>query len=285
MRILNLSYTAAPNLPGHEMMHMSVNSMSKQFGWEGLIAEAKNFNPDLIIEREWNDSVALYNRLYAAFPDVPKAWWWIDAHVLFKYRIPYAKNFDYLFMAVSKFVEPATEQVGRPAFWLPLSCPWDAGGCFKNDVSPKEYHISFIARAEPAHYFKRRRECIRIMEDHFGDRFHFETTGDMVRIVRSSNVSINCAYNQDLNFRVFEVLGCGTELVTDPVPDLYAIPGLQERLTLYEDFDDLIAKVEAVLCGDIRHDMEEVQNWIRSNHCVEHRYQQIVDILKQKGVV
>jgi len=265
------------------MLHRSVNDLGTR-GWDGLIGEIQDFGPDLIIEREWNDSKALYEPVYKAFPNVPKAWWWIDAHVIYEYRKPYARNFDYLFLAVSRYVEPAQQDLMRPAFWLPLSCPWDSGGCQPNN-EPKDYTVSFIARIAPIQYFERRIECVRRLQEHFGPLFYFETTPNMVSIVRRSRVSMNCAYNNDLNFRYFEVLGCGTELVTDAVPDLYRVPGLQERCTIYQDFDDMLGKVQQVIDGEIKHDMAEVQNWIRQNHCVEHRYYQLIEELRNVKAV
>lgn len=274
MRILNLSYQPVPNLPEHEMMHRSINDLGIT-GWTGLIQEAKDFKPDLIIEREWNDSKAMYQPLYREFPDVPKAWWWIDAHVIYELRKSYAKNFDHLFLAVSRFVEPARKELGIPSSWLPLSCPWEAGGCLPNN-EPKDYPVSFIARIQPARYFQRRIGAVNRLKQAFGNRFHFETTSNMVSIVRRSRVSMNCAYNNDLNFRYFEVLGCGTELVTDAVDDLYRVTGLQERVTIYRNFDEMVELVWEVLSGGIGHDMVEVQDWIRNNHCIEHRYRQLI---------
>jgi hypothetical protein len=283
MRILNLSYQPVPNLPEHEWLHRSINDLGTT-GWTGLIEEVAAFKPDLIIEREWNDSKALYGRIYEAFQNVPKAWWWIDAHVLYEYRKPYARNFDYLFLAVSKFVDQAENEIHRPSRWLPLSCPWEAGGCFPNNER-KEIAVSFVARITPTQYFERRIECVKRLQDHFGSLFHFETTPDMVSIVRRSKVSMNCAYNQDLNFRYFEVLGCGTELVTDAVPDLYRVPGLEERVTIYHNFDEMLSLVSEVLHGKIRHNMPEIQQWIRDNHCIEHRYRQIIKELRDAKAV
>jgi spore maturation protein CgeB len=123
---------------------------------------------------------------------------------------------------------------------------------------------------------------INTMAREFGPRFHFETNyAQMTSLIRGSRVNMNCAYKDDLNFRYFEVLGLGVELVTDSVPDLLNVPGLAECCTVYKDFEEMPGLVRNVLDGKIRHDMVGIQNWIRENHCINHRYRQLIAELAQ----
>jgi hypothetical protein len=284
MRILNLSYVPVPNLPEHEVIHRSVKDLGPN-GWLGLIREAQAFGPELIIEREFNDGVALYEPLYRAFPEVPKVWWWIDAHVLYEFRKPYATNFNYLFLAVSRYVPKAEGELGIKSFWLPLSCPWEASACVPNDRT-RDLDVTFIARIEPIQFFGRRIECITRLRQSLGERFYFATNyHDMRSLVQRSKVSLNCAFHDDLNFRCFEVLGCGTELVTDAVSDLYNVPGLAERVAIYRTADEMAFLVTEVLEGRVQHNMTAVQDWIRNHHCIEHRYREMIAQLRKEKAV
>ena len=283
MRILNLSYHNVPNLPEHEMLHRSILDI-RRVGWIPFIGQIQAFAPDLIIEREYNDSVALYTKLYEAFPKVHKAWWWIDAHVLYEYRKPYARNFDTLFLAVSRFVDKAQAEIGRRAFWLPLCCPWEASGCIP-PPPVKDLDIVFVARTNPVKSFGRRLAAIADMNGAFGEQFLYRETPDMVNLVRRAKVGFNNAYNQDLNFRVFETLGLGTELLTDNVPDLWDIPGLADKINVYDNRNEMIEMAQHMLDGNLLHLMDHTQEWIRKNHCIEHRYRQMIKEIQCNGLI
>lgn len=274
MRILNLSYQSIPVLPEHNVLTMDVRH-AKGVGWGQFIAEAKDFKPDLIIEREWNDEIAMYEPLYKAMPGTTKAWWWIDAHINYDRRKNYAKNFDHLFFAVSRFADVASSQGFKKVSWLPLCCPWESSSC-PPAIEQKDLDITFICRIEPKIYWTKRIACIDYLKEYFGSKFHFENTSNMISIVSRSRVSMNNAISDDLNFRVFEVLGCGTELVTDAVPDVYKVPGLISRVSIYRDLPEMVDKVQRVLDGRLKHDMVEAREWIIKNHCLEHRYRQLI---------
>lgn len=276
MRIINLSYLSIPDLAGHDVLHTGITDIIK-VGWDRAIADFKVWGPDLIIEREWNDSIALYEPIYKAFPDVKKAWWWIDAHVNLYHRMSYARNFDYIFMAVSRFIPETIEGLRHNrVFWLPLC--WSHGPIVMNEA-PKEFEVTFVCRWTPENLFAKRIACIKRLRDHFGSRLYVVNSADMINIVRRSRISMNHCYDNDLNFRYFEVMGCGTELVTNPCEDLYKIQGMADRLTVYHDLDEMIDLTEAVLADRIHHDQGEVQRWIAASHTLEHRYRTILDTI------
>jgi hypothetical protein len=276
MRIINLSYLAIPELRGHEILHSDICKI-KEAGWPKAITAFERWQPDLIIEREWNDGIARYEPLYQAMPHVKKAFWWIDAHVNHRALMTYAMNFNYIFLAISRFISATKADLGHNrVYWLPLC--W-SGGPIEINNGPKNLEVSFVCRWTPEHYFKKRLACIAKLRQHFGQRVLVVNSIEMINIVRRSKVSMNSCYDNDLNFRYFEVMGCGTELVTNPCEDLYKIDGMAQRVTVYHDLDEMIELTEAVLAGKGSHDVHEIQRWIESTHTLEHRYRAIIDTI------
>jgi spore maturation protein CgeB len=272
VKILALTYERDWELPEHEVMYADAK--------EGISLNAiKAFDPDIILEREFNDGIAHYEALLKHFPDVPKAWWWIDSHLQYEAKKDYARNFDYVFLAVSRNVEPLRSYLRNGwVFWLPLCWPYPSDKIIPN-TQPKRYDISFVGRWNPQ-WFPERTRYIELLKQHYGDRFHAVTDYDnMLSIVRQSKVSLNCAIRNDLNFRVFEVLGCGTELITDPVSDLFSVEGLENWANIYRSPGDLIRTIDRLLAGEIRHDMGAIQEEIKAKHTLKQRLHYILNTI------
>lgn len=278
MKILALTYERDWDLPEHEVLYLDRNDI-EQKGWADAFARIMVFKPDLIVEREFNDGKAIYDPIYRAFAQVPKAWWWIDSHISFDARKDYARNFDYLFLAVSRNVKPLKQYLGHDrVHWLPLCWPYQANAITPN-TETKEYDISFVGRWN-REWFPQRTEYIERLKARYGDRFHAVTDyQNMLSIVRRSKVSFNCAIQDDLNFRVFEVLGCGTQLVTNLVDDLFKVEGLAGRVVYYQSFDDLVHLIDLILEGNpnFTRDTVDNQQWVKSNHCLCHRLRYIIN--------
>lgn len=276
MKILALTYERDWDLPEHEVLYLDRNDI-EQKGWAEAFARIKVFRPELIVEREFNDGKAIYDPIYRAFAHIPKAWWWIDSHIAFDHRKDYARNFYYLFLAVSRNVEPLKAFLGHDrVYWLPLCWPYQADTITPN-TETKEYDISFVGRWN-REWFPQRTEYIERLKAHYGDRFHAVTDyQNMLSIVRRSRVSFNCAIQDDLSFRVFEVLGCGTEIVTDPADDLFKVEGLKDRVSVYRNFDELVKLIDGILAGEVKHDTAASQQWVKSAHCLCHRLRYIIN--------
>jgi hypothetical protein len=276
MQILNLSYWPGPTLPGHELLHKSILDFNRE-GPGKVLTEVANFNPSLIIEREYNDDKALYEPVYRVFSDRPRLWWWIDSHVNYKQRIEYAKNFTHLFVAVSTNIERIKRDVGHDrVYWLPLCWPLNFNQIIPN-TEKKEFEVSFIGRWKPEWYFTERFACVERLKKEYGNRTLIVTDYEnMLSLVRRSKVNINYSVKGDLNFRVFETLGCGTELVTDVVPNLGNLSGLAERVSSFVSLDQMIEAIDRVLYGGVEHDLVATQDWIRKNHSIENRYMEMI---------
>ncbi len=286
MRILYLSYERGLEIAerGHEVLCTDIEEIGKR-GWEQVKQEIRDFRPQLVIEREFNDGKASYEMVYdflkEAFPQVPRCWWWIDSHLNLERRLDYARRFDYLFLAVSANVERLRERLGhKRVFWLPLCWPYRTDAILPN-YEPIEHPIVFVGRWDKEN-FPDRTAYIEKLREHYDPDFLAVTDYEnMLAIIRRAKVAFNCAIRGDLNFRVFEVLGSGTELVTDDVPDIHKIAGLEERLTIYRDWDDLVAKIDRILANDPKatHNSLQTQQWVKERHCLVHRHQALLEMV------
>ena len=286
MRILYLSYERGLEIAerGHEVLYTDIEQIRTK-GFEQVKQEIRDFRPELVIEREFNDGKASYEMVYdflrEAFPKAPRCWWWIDSHLNFDQRIDYARRFDYLFLAVSVNVERLRKSLGHQrVFWLPLCWPYRADAILPNHEE-KTQPIVFVGRWDKEN-FPDRTAYIERLREHYGGAFLALTDYEkMLTIIRGSRVAFNCAIRGDLNFRVFEVLGSATELVTDDVPDLHKIRGLEEKLTIYKDWNDLVAKIDRLLANDPRatHDTLKTQQWVKERHCLVHRHQALLEMV------
>lgn len=294
MRIVYLSYERGLELAekGHGIMHVDANTIEEQ-GLEETVKAICAFEPNLILEREFNDVKAIYTALHeklkAECPKAIRAMWFIDTHVSHDRHLEYAKNFDVVFLAISKFVPKFKELLGEErAFWLPLCWPYRSDAIHRN-YSLIDCPVSFVGRwKELEKWFPERAWYIGKLKERLGPNFYAVTDyQNMLSIVKRSKVSFNYCIAGDLNFRVFEVLGCGTELVTNDVPDLHKIHGLAEKLTIYKDIDDLLEYIYRLLGNDptVSHNTLQTQQWVKERHCLVNRHLQLLDMVEGRGQI
>ena len=233
MKIIYLSKEFT-NIPDHEVLirnHKDIESM----GFNVIVDEIKRFEPDLIIEREFNDGVSIYDKLLKQFPKVKKAFWGIDSHLNFKRHLEYAENFDYIFLAISKFASQMNNLINKPVKWLPLYFP---GRKIEVKQNP-EIELSFVGNFKQ-HFFKQRREYLELLKP-YGIQIFEREYSRMPEIMNNSLISFNCSLSCDMNFRVFEALGYGSCLLTNWVEDIGKIDGLGIRSCFYNK--EYISKV------------------------------------------
>lgn len=285
MKILYLSYERGLELTkhGHQIMHVDAETLadgiSTTLNYQNKLEEIKVFKPELILEREFNDEKAIFNSFYSwakkNLPYTKRVWWGIDTHIAYSRHKEYAKNFDKVFYAVSKYAQ----ELG--GLWLPLCYPGRTDSIVPN-YSPVKFDISFVGRWNPE-WFPERTAFINGLREVYGDKFHAVTDYlNMFSIIRHSKVSVNYAIKDDLNFRVFEVLGLGTELVTNDVPDLHKIEGLISRLIAFDGFQGATLGIDGILSNSVgfTHNTFANQLWIRKHHTLLNRHLAILEMLR-----
>lgn len=279
MRILYLSIERNLELEdSHLIKYLDYNDLHKR-GLPTILDEIAAFKPDLLLEREFNDGVSLYTDIVAwvkaNLPQCIRAVWLIDTHVAYLRHKDYAPLFDFCFLAISEFVDEF--KAYTQAFWLPLCYPLRSDRIKRNKGRVK-HDIVFVGRW--GGFFRERTRYIEHLQRTYGQRFFAVTDYEnMEDIIRNSIVSFNCSLGDDLNFRVWETLANGVELVTNPVPDLYKIKDLIPRLHIYHNEEELTKTIDNILSGEVERETIKNQLWTQRFHSLIHRHQAMLKMI------
>lgn len=240
----------------------------------------EEFKPEIVIEREFNDGKSIYEfemtYLEREHPEIKRAVWLIDTHVQFQRHFVYAKHFDFIFMAISRYV-PIFQNEFKKAkvFWLPVCHPT---ACLPpNTLIGRPHKVSFVGRWGQTLYTERTELVEKLKQNKwFYAKTDYETP---YQTMSSSEITFNRSFSEDMNYRVFEALACGTELVTNLVPDLLKIKGLKDRIHIYKRDGDAIEIVKDLVEGRKKYKgtPETHRNWIRESHLLKHR---VTDCIK-----
>lgn len=237
------------------------------------LEKLKEFKPDIVVEREFNADGLDWHKeiplIKQELPDVKTAVWLIDTHVRLEFHKQYAILFDYVFLAISKYLD----EIDHPnKFWLPLCF---TASSVKKYPENRPYHIGFVGRYDVKH-LEERTAFMYMIKDIF-PKFHlltdFNTVYDSMGKIE---YMVNLSYNGDMNFRTFESLACGCGLITSDVPDLYKIKGLAEKITIFDSFNSCIDAIRSKI--DVK--PKDHSDWVMKNHTLKNRIKAIVEMIE-----
>jgi hypothetical protein len=287
MKILYLSSERNIDLAKkHEIMYLDHTfKVDGEFPKE-IYDQILEFKPEILLEREFNNGMAKYPDIVSFvntnFPECKKAIWLIDSHCNLQWHLDYSPLFDYVFIAVSKFqpvIAGHLKTIGSKAkcFWLPLCYPYSKDR-IKRNKSHVPFDIVFVGRW--GRWFDERTRLLDLLKEQYGDRFFNITDyANMEEYLRQGIISFNRSILGDMNFRVFETLANGVELVTDDVPDLHLINGLVDRINIYHNDQELLDMCDDILDGKLENDVIRSQIWIQNHHCLIHRHNEILKMI------
>jgi GT2 family glycosyltransferase/tetratricopeptide (TPR) repeat protein/2-polyprenyl-3-methyl-5-hydroxy-6-metoxy-1,4-benzoquinol methylase len=214
---------------------------------ERLVA-VEHFRPDEI-ERISGTNFDLYLNIDDGFPYRlpaglhPSAFWAIDTHLDFDRCGQKARGFDLVFAAQRDGAERLVTEGIAPAIWLPLAC--DPELHRKHDVA-KRYDVAFVGNIFPGP----RAELLNLIRWRYPDSFIGQCYFDeMARTYSAARIGFNRGIKNDLNMRVFEVLACGSMLVTNDLKENGLAELFQEgvHLATYQGPEELLEKLDYYL--------------------------------------
>lgn len=255
-------------IKGYDTLSISIDKVQKN-GIDNIVKQIKQFNPDYIIEREFNEKGSHFENIYKQLPGYTKIFWAIDTHLNINKHIKYAKNFNYIFCAISKDVKRFNK-----SFWLPLYFPGNIMSCNKNPL----YKLSFVGAIRQFHTL-RRFYVDYLKENYVIFKEFVNNYSKMPSIMNNSEISFNCSLKDDLNFRIWEGMGYGSIVLTDFVTDIYKINGLKDRLYIYENTNQLIEIVNTIRNKDFYEKRLDNQNWIFENHMLKNRIDSMIEMI------
>lgn len=282
-RILYLSLERNIDLEKyHFVRYLDFNEITR-LGYDGTMAFIKDFKPEIVIEREFADCKSLYDDLVLwikrEIQGVVTAIWMIDSHWLLSRHKELAKIYDFCFCSIF-MAHQEIKKINPNTFWLPLCFPGKTSD-IKRNKDKVLYDISFVGKFGDVYpnYSKRNGFLLEVKKK-YKDKCHFVMDYvNMTKIVRASFVSLNYSLAGELNFRVFEILGNGSEIVCDFVPEMDLIYGLKERLFVFKDLSRAIEHIKNILSGKNEHDVIRNQIWVQNHHCLIHRHNSMLEMM------
>jgi len=182
---------------------------------------SEDFRPDLILIHDNSGPIA-----FTGIPEsrIPSIFYSVDAHHHWHFHGLLAASFNHVYVAQKDYIDQMKEVCPEGSIeWLPLWAP-----IYIEPSRDKKYQACFVGNMDPklhperGKFFKelKKQASIEVFEGSYSKYFPF------------SQCVVNQTVREDLNFRVFEAMMCGTLLLTEKTGN-----GLLE---LFEDGVDLV---------------------------------------------
>ncbi len=215
----------------------------------------------------------------------PTAVYLPDAGYDLKNSLNMALFFDYVFLAQQWLIEKF-QRVNKNTFYLPFACdPERVNG---PSIGEKIYDIVFVGAL-----YKDRKRILNALAKHFKMNDYTVNSNqlsleDITQIHLSSKIVFNklpLGY-EDYNLRVFDVLCCGSLLLTD-IPQKHREPLFRhgEHLASYKPEDNIVSIIKYYLNND--REREEIsrkgREFVLEKHTYEHRVKTVFETIKAKN--
>lgn len=234
------------------------------------------FKPDIFI---WIDQYKLNIPINLDCLGCPTIALFGDTHVGASWRLPYARNFDYVFIMFNKHHIEAFKRYGcEKVFWSPAAC--DPEIHVKIPVE-KIYPVSFVGSTDP-NTQGRRIELLQFIKDNNIDIYiDSKVLQEMSLVFSRSKIVLNKSLANDLNMRVFEALGSGSLLLTNRLTRNLGLEELftnKKHLVIYDNQYDLLDLINYYLKNDEEREAIALAGYKEAlnKHTYNHRVLEII---------
>jgi glycosyltransferase involved in cell wall biosynthesis len=178
-------------------------------------------------------------------PGRPLAYWASDTHLGYDYRLKRALAADYVFAAQIEAVrdfrrDGVKDPILLPHAFEPLAYP-------KIEVAAKEYDVCFVGHINSENRIAALDALFKAFPNFYYGQRRFEEAAEKFA---KSKVCFNISMKQELNMRVFEVMGSGNFLLTDDIPMIHNYFQDGVHCVLYKDEKEMIEKARYYLDHD-----------------------------------
>jgi len=231
----------------------------------------------------------------------PNAYWAIDTHLGYEYRLEKARQFDNIFVAQKECAARMIKDGIKNVEWLPLACspianptkeellddtPEQVAAFGGPSVLTEQHSVVFCGHIESRsedgfndrveyldHLFREIPSCW------LSHQLFFEEMA--IRYIRG-RLGFNISVKSDLNMRFFEVMSIGTALLTDSAAVGWDDIGYEDgkHFIGYTDMDDMVHKAKWALRNPVERNAIALEGhqFTRDNHTYAHRMAHILDV-------
>lgn len=183
----------------------------------------------------------------------PSAFYVVDTHLKKPYRKikEQAKRYDYVFCAQREGAERLKKETGVPAIWVPLGCDPEI---HKKLDAEKRFDLAFVGtdgKKNP------RVELLKVLARRYPNSFIGKADFRLMpNIYGSAKIGFNYSIKNDINMRIFEVMSCGTMLITNHIKDngFEELFKPEEHLVIYKNRGELLELINYYLSHDRERD-------------------------------
>jgi hypothetical protein len=266
---------------GHEIVFVSTPNYSHGSVEETL---ADGFLPDTpladLIQRYGVFDLFLYIEPGGLIPvgienaPFPTACWISDVHQGVEQRKRLARFFDYVFLYHRNHLKYFSEHPATQIQWIPYACDLDL---FYPRIVDKTYDIAFIGQIAITEERKRIFPVLQSKWKLNEQKYYFQN--EIPDIYSKGKIVINLPIGDDLNFRTFEALSCGTLLLTRGMDNgMDLLFEENKHYVAFVDEQELLEKIEYYLNHDEERETIAAQGLeeIRRCHRLENRLETIL---------
>lgn len=213
----------------------------------------------------------------------PSAYWVIDTHMDYDWRLRNARMFDFVFAAHKDGADRLKNDGIKGALWLPLACDPDIN---KKLGAIKEYDLSFIGNI---HHSKKRADYLAFLKNRLRDKRIFigqATSEETAVIYAKSKLVFNLSVKDDINMRVFETLSCGRPLVTNDLRDNGQLElfGDKPPFIVYRSKRELLKKIKYYINNESEREEIAKAGWQEAinKHTYVHRMAEAMRYIEKR---
>lgn len=212
----------------------------------------------------------------------PSAYWALDIHL--EHGLNALKrswhNYNFLFGAHRNQVEKLKNQ-GIPIEWLPFAC--DSEIHYKKN-HPMVYDVAFVG----GDFGTPRKFLLQEIRERYPQSFIGEAPySEMSDIYSRAKIGFNYSIRSEINMRFFEVMSCGSMLLTNELPrqDLEMLDLLPGRdFVEFVSFEELFKKLEYYLKHDDERTPIAQSGYHRvRNHTYTHRMEKALEVIQNRN--
>lgn len=216
----------------------------------------------------------------SSYKDKLKIFWSVDSHCALLSHLKTVVNNKFNIVLNSIESHQQFFQNHCKTYYFPNAYPHDL--IYPKDNISKIYDIGFCGSL-----ISDRSDWLKYIENYFSLKKDIFVIGDeMVNSINSYKINFNKTLADDINYRVFETMGCKTALISNKPPGIDKLFEDNKHIIYYNNKEELIEKIKYYLSNEekIKNIAINGYNEVINKHTYFQRAKLLLEILKNEKI-